>query len=459
MGTIKGAKNLFAIQNHLAKPDFAKTICLEGSMRSGKTFGAEQTLVKEAAESSGYVGRMFRRDATVAKKSLGPDLFEILSEQFPEVWARKNWNDQKACYTMPTNGENAGQLYLAGTNDPDTLKGCKQTDALFDETTEHSLEAKRQMEGRTKRLKIYAWNPSAADHWIFTETLRQDPSKYLYVHSTFQENPYIFMPHAESNEIPNSILKWEDTKENREAGTVSKWHWDVYGLGKRGQRPGCVYTNWEVTDDWPNRLACNRWCYGLDFGFSIDPTAFIEFAYFQDRIYLRELVYETGLINLRRENEPNVRSLEGLLIELDIDKRALIRADSAHPGLIAELNIAGYNVVGFNKSRGPKYGYVKTGILKTQQHRIFVHRSSYNIIREFNNYTWRRDPRTDVQLDEPIGDFNHTMDPLRGCVMDELTPKRINSSADRQRGQEQKLNVFAGLKRRVKEPYQLIPGG
>jgi phage terminase large subunit len=419
-------------------------------MRSGKTYAAQQTMIKRGAENPKYVGRMFRRDATVAKKAFGPDLFEILQEQFPEVWSRNNWNEQKACYTFPTNGEQAGKIYLGGTNDPETLKGCKQTDALFDEATEHSLEAKRQMEGRTQDLKIYAWNPSASDHWIFTETLRQPEDRYFYVHSTFEENPYL------DEEIKENIRKWEPTKENIAAGTASKWHWDVYGLGKRGQRPGAVYTNWEITDDWPMRMACNRWCYGLDFGFSIDPTVLIEFAYFQDRVYLRELVYEIGLINLRRENEPSVPSLEQRLIELDIGKRDLIRADAAHPDLIAELVVAGYNVVKFSNARGPKYGWVKTGILKTQQHRILVHRASYNVIKEFNNYTWKRDPRTDVQLDEPIGDFNHAMDPLRGCVMDELTPKRIDYSGDRKRSTITKQDVFAGLRRTGSKPYKLM---
>ena len=452
MGLIKGAKNLYALQSHLAKPNPVKTICLEGSMRSGKTYAVEQTMTKEAANEPNYVGRLFRKDGTVAKKVFTPDLFEILQEQFPEVWSRNNWNEQKGCYTFPTNGEKAGKLYLSGTNDPDTLKGCKQTDAFIDEAPEHSLEAKRQIEGRTERFKIYGWNPSASDHWIFTEVLRQDPSKYFYVHSTFEENPYL------TEEIKNSIRKWEPTKENIEAGTASPWHWDVYGLGKRGQRPGAVYTNWELTENWPSRMACTRWCYGLDFGFSIDPTVLIEFAYFQDKIYIRELVYETGLINLRRENEPSVRSLEGRLIELNVGKRDLIRADSAHPDLIAELNIAGYNVIGFKKTKGPKYGYVKTGILRTQQHRIFVHRASYNIIKELNNYTWKRDPRTDVQLDEPIGDFNHAMDPLRGCVMDELNPKRISSSDSSERARQRKTSPYAGLKKRSRNHSKPIYG-
>lgn len=421
---LKGSKNLLAIlDNRNGKKKY--TECFEGSMRSGKTFAILQCMALEAARNTGYVGRVFRRDATVSKRTLFTDLKTILMTQLPELWDAKCWNKQDAVYTFPVNGENAAKIYFAGTNDPEVLKGLTQTDALLNEATEHSLEAKRQIEGRTKRYKTYDWNPSFTDHWIFTDILKQNTDDYFYAHSTFRDNPYIYMPFAETNEIPRSIEKWEPTPENIKAGTASDWHWQVYGLGLRAQRPGAIYTNWEIVDEWPDKMACTRWGYALDFGFSIDPTALVECAYFQDKLYLRECVYDIGLINLERPGEPDVDSLEGRLKDLAISKKDLIVADSAHPDLIEELRIAGYNVHGVKKISGEKKGYVLSSINRLQQQRIKVHRSANNIIKELQNYIWKTDIRTGIQRDEPIGDFNHALDAVRGFVYQQLKPRRI----------------------------------
>lgn len=401
-----------------------KTEFLEGGMRSGKTFSYLQVCCLEAATITGYTARLYRRDATVAKKSLKPDLFEILQTQLPELWSSKCWNDREACYTMPVNGINGGKIYLAGTNDPEMLKGQRQVDSFMNECTEQSREANRQIVGRTERYKTYDWNPSLTDHWVFEEKL-QDSKEYFYCHSTFRDNPFL------SSEIVRSIEKWEPTEYNIEKGTASWWHWQVYGKGIAAQRPGAVFDNWTITGEWPDKMACTYHGYGLDFGFSIAPTALVECCFFQGRLYVRELIYETGLINLKRHNEPRIPSLEQRLIDLGIEPHEVIRADSAHADLIAELVIAGFNVIPFEKSPdGNARGYVLDSINRMQQQRIMVHSSSQNIIRELKNYIWARD-RNDVQLEKPVKEFDHTLDAIRGWVFDELRPKRLDKKRSR----------------------------
>jgi len=415
---IRGNKNLeLLLKNH--QNEKKTTIVLKGSTRSGKTFDVMSFLCFRAATVKGYIGRCFRRDATVAKRTLKPDLFQVLANYYPGLWDRKNWNEQNACYTFPHTG---GKLYLAGSSEPETLRGQKQTDAFLNECTEQSLEAKRQIEMRTEGYKIYDFNPSTLEAWIYTDVLKQSPEKYLYIHSTYKDNRFL------SPEIIRSIEKWEPTPENINEGTASEWHWSIFGLGIEASKPGCVYTNWSETTDWPSKMACTRHGYFLDFGFSIDPTALGEAAFFQDTLYLRELVYETGLINLVRVTNPEVPSLEGRLKDLGITRDDFITADAAHPDLINELNIANFHVYGVPKTKNVgAEGWVLTGIKKTQAQKIKVFRSSINLIKEFNNYTWKRDPRTDIQLNKPIGDFNHLLDGVRTWVMHNLTPRRIDN--------------------------------
>ncbi len=376
-------------------------------MRSGKTQAIWQDDIIEVAENANIVSRHYRRHQVTAKKSLKDLFFKIMRTQFPELWNIECWNQQEGIYTMPTNYPNNGIITFNGTDDINKLEGEEQDRAHINELMEHSKRAVMAILGRTRGVKTFDWNPSASDHWAFDYFFKQDPSEYIFLQSTYKDNPFL------TEDQVNEIEKWEPTEKNIRAGTADKWYWEVYGLGKPAKRPGVIYENWDVCDFWPERHAMERWGYGLDFGW-IDPTALVECGLHNGDVYARELIYDDELVVSGTLNDPDIKSLVGMLDDLEIDKAATIIADSAQRTIIEELRVHGYNVIGVKKSKSVTgKNFINAGIDRLNQYRKYVTRNSTNLQTELRNYTRKYDIQKDKFLDDPVDDFNHALDAWR----------------------------------------------
>jgi phage terminase large subunit len=380
---------------------------LEGSSRSSKTYSILQYLILQALQRPGLVVRSFRDDQTTCRKTVAADFQKIVLDQFPWLWLQGSWNKTDALFTYPN-----GSVHSFEGCDPAKLHGMAQDIAHLNEVMEIGYESWAQIAARTRGLKILDYNPSATRHWVF-DTVLTRTGEVFYHHSTFRDNPFLTSVQVAE------ILAWEPTPENIARGTANRWQWDVYGLGKRGRREGTIITNWEITDAFPERWVCSRWGFGLDFGFSADPSALIECAIFQDALYLSEWVYETGLVSNISQSNPSLPSLELRFRETELDKNAKVYADSARPDLIAGLSASGYNVIPTVKNKDS----ILDGLQRLQGIKIFVHRASQNIQRELENYTWRKERSTGKQLDEPIDEWNHALDAVRYWALAELEPK------------------------------------
>lgn len=423
------------------------TFLLQGSMRSGKTTSIFQRQILRCATNTGLISRHFRRDATTAKKTLvEPVLFKILKTQLPELWNEKCWNEQKACYTLPTNYPNNSKIYIDGTNDIEKLNGQEQDDAHINEVIEVSLPARNAIAGRTKYYKYMDWNPYSTAHWVFEVELKQDPSLYEFIQSTYKDNPYLT-----SIQVAE-IEKWEPTPYNIKHGTANKWQWEVFGLGIPARRPGTIYTNWDITPHWPNPMNCIRHGYGLDFGFSQFNTALIECAFFQNQLWLRERVYERELTNLQNPHDSEIPSLEGRMNEVGIPKRgSRIIGDSSRADLIRELRNAGWNVNKVAKTKGVSgKPHLLASIIRMQQYFINVHINSVNLQTELQNYCWMVDPKTEKILDVPIDDFNDALDAARMWVWMNSKPRHDDSTQKQRRLAEQTNDPYNHLKKSMR---------
>jgi phage terminase large subunit len=273
---------------------------------------------------------------------------------------------------------------------------------------EITYEAYRQIMARTRLLVVMDWNPSLNSHWVFDRVLSR--SDVLYVHSTYKDNPHLSVKQVAEIEGTNPNIP-----ENVRNGTADAWYWDVYGLGKRGRREGAVFPFFDVVEHWPDEWDCQKYGFGLDFGYSNDPAALIECAIFQGKLYLREWIYETGLITCRSHAKPNTPSIQGLLEAYKFDKNWKIKADCARPEQIAELMTEGYNI-----SAGPKgKGSVIAGIDLIKKFPICVYRGSQNMQMELQQYAWKKHANG-TWLQEPEDKWNHLIDAARYWAMDEL---------------------------------------
>lgn len=154
-----------------------------------------------------------------------------------------------------------------------------------------------------------------------------------------------------------------------------------------------VFPEWDEYDEEPDITPV----YGLDFGFSNDPTTCIQVKIRKQDMYLREKLYKKGLVTSEIDNE--LRSL-GLLHHRFV-------ADSADPKTIKELKLRGWNVVPSEK--GPDS--IVAGINWMKGFKLHVHKDSHNLKNELCNYQWVMYGGKATNL--AVDSHNHLIDPTR----------------------------------------------
>lgn len=182
----------------------------------------------------------------------------------------------------------------------------------------------------------------------------------------------------------------------------------VAGLGDWGIIEGLIYENWEeryFTNEFI-RNKKGKWIYGLDFGYSNDPTAvFIGFIDLDNKeLYVVDEIYKKNLSNE--------------LIYKELCRKELydckIVADSAEPKSIDRLRELG--IRGIKGARKGKDS-INNGIDFIQDFRIFIHPRCVNFLTEISTYVWDTDKDGKI-LNKPVDDYNHLMDAMRYAVAD-----------------------------------------
>lgn len=203
------------------------------------------------------------------------------------------------------------------------------------------------------------------------------------------------------NMMPEVIrLEMEDDKERRPALYKHKW------LGEPSSSERKIYNDWAIIDELPHEARLER--YGLDFGYSNDPTAIVAIYKYNGGFILDEITYQKGLSN---------KQIADILSNID---RALVIADSAEPKSIDEIRSYGINILPCVKGKDS----INQGIQYVQDQRISVTKRSSNIIQEYNRYLWQVD-KLDKIINVPEGGFDHAMDAIR-YGMDAMKPRIVN---------------------------------
>jgi phage terminase large subunit len=174
---------------------------------------------------------------------------------------------------------------------------------------------------------------------------------------------------------------------------------DVFGFWGGGKR-GKVYENWQAAESMPDNFKME--CYGLDFGFTNDPTALVHIRLSEGAIYIQELIYDYGLTN------PEICKR---MSEAGIKRNDTIFADSAEPKSIREILTSGFNIQ--STVKGPDS--IIQGIQKIKQYPVFLVRSP-NIQKEIKNYIWQIDKQGKT-INKPVDRFNHALDAIRYGVV------------------------------------------
>jgi len=292
--------------------------------------------------------------------------------QSHNYWKDGNWNATDSIYTFET----GSKIEFFSTDNGDKLRGARRDRLFINEANNTLLDAFNQLEVRTKEFIFMDWNPSN-EFYFYTDILhKRDDVDFITL--TYRDNE------ALSPEIIGAI----------EARKGNKNWWQVYGLGQLGEVEGKIYKDWQIIDEIPHEARLER--YGMDFGYSNDPTAIVALYKYNGGFILDEITYQKGLSN---------KQIADILNNKD---RALVIADSAEPKSIDEIMGYGVNIQPALKGQGS----VNKGIQYVQDQRISVTKRSLNIIREYRNYLWMTDKEGKI-INTPDGGFDHSMDAIR----------------------------------------------
>jgi phage terminase large subunit len=192
----------------------------------------------------------------------------------------------------------------------------------------------------------------------------------------------------------NPFLDPSQVKEIERLKQVDLELYEVYTLGNWVKLTGLIYSKFTMVPNIPD----GKRVYGLDFGFSNDPTALIEIVKIDKNLYFKELLYEKELLT-----KEVIDFMHG-----NVKRTDMIIADSADPKAIEEIRRAGFRIRASKKGADS----IRKGIDTVKQYNLFVTEDSMNLQTEFRRYKWKKD-REDKTLNVPIDSYNHLMDALR----------------------------------------------
>ncbi|MBA7588211.1 hypothetical protein ES708_30263 [subsurface metagenome] len=257
-------------------------------------------------------------------------------------------------------------------------------------------ETARGLDIRTAKFTFVDWNP-VSEFWAHQNWIGQDEN--AYIHSTYLDALDV---------LPRG--KVADIESNKDKDP--NW-WNIYGLGKLGKVEGLVYSVFEQVDLIP---ADGQVFYGLDFGYTNDPTVLVKCLIRGEELYSQELIYETGLTN-----DMIARRMDELGIQRNSDE---IFADSAEPKSIEEIHRHGSEEgkPNFNIKPAPKGpGSVEYGHQKVRQYKQFWTKDSVSCIKEQRNYRYIQDKNGKL-TDKTTHAFSHGMDARRYGIMGKAEP-------------------------------------
>jgi len=325
----------------------------------------------------------------MAQSDTIPTLTSIVSESFPHLrrgverdflnilkehhyFIDKLWDKTNHIYTFET----GSQIEFFSVDQSEKVRGARRDRLFINECNNVKFTAFEELEVRTKDFIFLDYNPTN-EFWLFTEVepKRTDWEKIIL---TYKDNE------ALSKEIIASI----EQRRNR-----ADW-WRVYGLGELGEIEGKIYKDWQIISDIPHEARLE--CYGLDYGYTNDPTAITAIYYWNGGYILDEIAYNKGLSN---------KDIDDILKN---QPQATVVPDSAEPKSNDELKKYGLTVIPAEKGKDS----VRHGIDLVKMQRISITQRSINIIKEYRNYLWEVDKDGKV-LNVPEHEFSHSMDSIR----------------------------------------------
>lgn len=241
--------------------------------------------------------------------------------------------------------------------------------------------------GYFKQITL-TFNPWSEKHWLKKRFFDVVDDDILALTTTYKVNEFLG---------DDDRLIFEKMKKNNPR------RYKIEGQGDWGIAEGLVYDNWEELEFDHEEISKRPGvisAFGLDFGYTNDPTAFIALLVDEAKkeIFIFDEHYQKAMTN----------SMIAEMIKYKGYEKEVITADSSEPKSIDEIKKQG-----IRRIRGAVKGKdsILNGIQYIQDYKIYIHPKCSNVVIEISNYVW--DNKEGVNINKPIDDYNHLMDSMR----------------------------------------------
>lgn len=250
-----------------------------------------------------------------------------------------------------------------------------------------------------KNFIIIIMNPADSNHWVYKRFI-ENTHKIVYydgvpvqisthpnvchIHTTYLDN----LDHLSPQFIEEVQRMKKENSEKYAHVVIGRWA-DV--------AEGAVFKKWGIVKEFPQW--CKKVALASDWGYTNDPSTGIRCGIVDNRLYVDELFYETGMLTNAIAEKLKPWGLK-------------VYGDSADPRLIQEIKNRGVNIYPVDKFPGS----IKAGIDKIHEMELFVTERSYHIIEELRKYVWDKD-KDGHYINEPVDAWNHTIDPIRYYIL------------------------------------------
>ena len=247
-----------------------------------------------------------------------------------------------------------------------------------------------------------AWNPISKNHWLYDFCEVAPPQSFLYIHSTYKDNPFL-------NEAYVKELEELYTRNPSKARIFCDGLWGI-------DSEGLVLTNWRKQEFNPMELASQGLEHraGMDLGW-IDKSAIIDSLYDKDHhtIYVFNEFYKSGC---------QLSELATAIQKMNLSKTKLY-VDAAEPRSIQFFKGEGINAVPCAKGKDS----VKAGLMFLQDNLLVVHPSCQNFITELENFSYKKSKQTGEWTEDTTHEWSHAIDACRYAYSDIYTNKKLKT--------------------------------
>jgi len=354
-----------------------RNVVNQGGSRSSKTYSLCQLIICYCIQNPKRRVSIVRKSFPALSGSVMKDFFEVLDQL--NIYEKEYHNKSSSNYRFP----NGSYVEFFSVDDSQKLRGRKRDLLFINEANEIDREEFLQLNLRTTEKIFIDFNPSDVDSWIYPLIERDDS---LMIHSTFRDNPF---------------LEKRIIKEIEDLIKLDPDYYNIYNLGLPSKNNYTVF-NHQQTYSEINEEKVQDIILGLDFGFS-HPTALVLGKWIEDDCYVTELLYESGLTTGEL-----ILKMEEIFRVNEIPMSTTIACDYARPEIIEDLTRRGFNAVNAIKN-------VREGIDAVKSTPLYVHKDSFNMLKEFRNYKWKVVKETIT--DEVVKLHDDAMDAMRYMIL------------------------------------------